>query len=627
VADKQLTEPAWKAFAKGKSYKDDALIKALGMLAKAEKLGPSDQLDALDDIDKQAEVLRKAHKGDKELSAYLDGLSKASERQRKESIAAQKAAEKTQAENDKGSDADDEADAPDLLTTKMVPLIRALRAGKETMHGMVCTAGRNTAVLIMRRPIGPPRRKLLLEAVDAQAGAKYHVAQCSFADGKLTFAMPTAVSGLAKRISAALLSQTGLRLRVCVRTDEGEESDGEDEGDAVVQAPDGGTGAPQEPPSPARLAHLKRLEELKPLIAQAIKAQHPETSKIRALLAFAIEKADVQNDLTAAGKSLDALTKLLGATGDTGKTATPDTPAEPKGPDPAAAFNARLSALIPAVKDATTRGHPQAEAAKLKASEAGVFARKRDFEAAGALLDELEGLLSQPAPQEGNTEPEGEDEPTAESLALDRFNRLGIALRKLEKHPDFPSLRERFTAAARARNAKEFDQLTELLDAIEPDIRKALSDQLDQAANGKDGPSLRKVAMASLAWQQACQQARRDVESIKAAVIAELEAEEEYSAEELDAVRNEMERLDSVFKVLDASVTDAFDAAIKLKAEQRKPVLQKLTGLLDQTQNGITGNEVFNAIRNNGFHDADPASPALAALGSLREAIESLLKD
>jgi hypothetical protein len=35
----------------------------------------------------------------------------------------------------------------------MVPLLRELRKGEVRMHALICTAGKATAVLIMRKPI------------------------------------------------------------------------------------------------------------------------------------------------------------------------------------------------------------------------------------------------------------------------------------------------------------------------------------------------------------------------------------------------------------------------------------------------------------------------------------------
>jgi hypothetical protein len=80
-------------------------------------------------------------------------------------------------------------------------------------------------------------------------------------------------------------------------------------------------------------------------------------------------------------------------------TAPPTTPVPPDprnaGADPAAAFNARLAALLPRVKAAMAVAGAAGNDLKLRASEAGMHARKREFGPAQALLDELETLLAQ----------------------------------------------------------------------------------------------------------------------------------------------------------------------------------------------------------------------------------------
>ena len=53
------------------------------------------------------------------------------------------------------------------MTSKMIPLLRELRKGEATMHALIGTAGKNTAVLIMRRPVPLARRKMLAEVLDA----------------------------------------------------------------------------------------------------------------------------------------------------------------------------------------------------------------------------------------------------------------------------------------------------------------------------------------------------------------------------------------------------------------------------------------------------------------------------
>lgn len=406
MADKQLTESAWKAFAKGKGYKDANFLSALADWAKAEKKPAEAQLEALEEIDKQCELLKKAHKSDKDLGDYLGDVEKSVAKARK--AAEQLAKEQTD---------DEEPDEPVLLTSKMIPLVRLLRKG-DPMHVLLGNAGKQTAVLIMRKPIATNRRKLLLDYMQLGGGVKYIKGTAQLApDGKaVVFALETSAgAGFAKRIRQAILDQTGQRLKLkCRAADSGqEEDDGEadvpedDEGIAIGM-PDGQSeGEPSTtPPDPQALRFRERLSGLQQRIDAVLKANAPEAQKIRAVREFAQGKADVQ-DFAAAMRSLEMLETLLGAAEKAmgraqgeGETAGGGSDSEPKSGDvdPARAFNARLSALMPRVKEAIAVGGPLASDVRQRVAQAGDAATKsRDYDLAGTLLDEAEELLGQMA--------------------------------------------------------------------------------------------------------------------------------------------------------------------------------------------------------------------------------------
>lgn len=227
MAEKHLTDAAWKTFAKGKGYKDLGLVRTLDELARAGK-GPAEgRLQALDALEKQAEQLLKAHKGDKALADYIAELDKALGRERKQ---AERDAKAEQAAQQAAADADDEADTPAVLTTQIPALLRELRKGR-AMHALVATAGRDAAVLISRKPISTARRKLLTDYLGIGGGAKFIAADCLFEAQAVTFVVATQAGGLAKRLKAALLAQAGLRLKVRVRGAEADDVDEDLEGD------------------------------------------------------------------------------------------------------------------------------------------------------------------------------------------------------------------------------------------------------------------------------------------------------------------------------------------------------------------------------------------------------------
>ena len=388
MAEKDLTEAAWKAFDKDKKYKADALVKAMKVLTTLDKGGKglgAEKLKALKEIEGEADDLRKANKADKELAAQLKKIDDAVTRQRKETEREIREEEEAQEE---------EADSPVLLTKKMVPLLRELRKGDVRMNAMICTAGKATAVLIMRRAISPSRFKLLTEFVDAAGGAKKIVGECVFEAGALTFVVQSPAGGLAKRLRQALIDQTELKFKVKVRGEDGaEDDDGEDAGEDPQDAPAAATqpAPPEAPASPEALEYTQRLRKLTPRYDEARQAKHPELTKLNALMGMASERANAEPaDYAGAIKALVGVEKLLDA----------PVPVNDGGVDPAAAFNARLAALMPKIKEALAAAGPNAAPIKLKVSEAGALARQRRFDEAQALLDELERLLEAgPGPQ------------------------------------------------------------------------------------------------------------------------------------------------------------------------------------------------------------------------------------
>ena len=381
MSDKNLTEPEWKKFSKGKDFKDAAFVKALAALGQA--TAPALQLDALADIEKQAEGLRKAYKADKDLTAYLDGLDKALDKQRKLSEAE---ARKSSKADDSGGD---EEDTPALLTTKMVPLLRQVRKGEE-MQVLLASVGKEVAVLIARRSISPTRRKLLTEYLD-NGTPKFFSGHCIFEEAAYTFVMKTQAAGMAKKVKAALLRQVELRLKVRVRGEDPNDID--DDGDpaeddaalagADEQASPGAsqTAPTQAPASAQALAYTQRLGRVQERLAQALRDQHPQASKLRTVIGFASEKA-AAGDYVAATKALDMLGQLL------------DAPAgDAPGAAAAQAYAQRLAPLEQRVLLALRDKPPQADKLQAVMAFAGAKAAAKNYAAAAQALDSLEKLL------------------------------------------------------------------------------------------------------------------------------------------------------------------------------------------------------------------------------------------
>ena len=241
ITSKLLNEAAWKdVLTKNKGVKDNGLSKSL---AELKKLGDDDHdkaLKLLDEVGKLGGQLKKS----KEAAAlpavtkFLADLAGAAETEVKNVAKAKAEAEKKgkaeaeakkQAEAKGGHDEEEEASISDLLTTKMIPLLRELNKGDHTMHVLVATTGKKVAVMIAKKPISPAKRKLLADELGASGGVKYIVGHCLKEEGMTTFALKTQVAGMAKRLKLALLEQTGLRVKLRCRGEDGEPDDDLDE--------------------------------------------------------------------------------------------------------------------------------------------------------------------------------------------------------------------------------------------------------------------------------------------------------------------------------------------------------------------------------------------------------------
>ncbi len=508
-----LSESTWTAYTKKAklSLDDGPLLKALAKFDKTTEAKPEPRLEALrsvaDEIRKQVTALSKRKKelGDKpfnEAKDKLGGLLAAAEALQKDTEkAAEKAAEAAAAKD--SGDGDDE-DSPALLTTKLIPLLREVRKGELTLQALIATAGKETVVLLQRKPISPARGKLLKEQMTNPAGLKFIRGEATFENNALTFIVQAAAGGLAKKIKEALLKQTDLRLKVRVRGED--PNDVDDDGDPLeaVAATAPGAEAAAAPAAPRqddgeRARYEARAEELTPKILAALQAQPPEASKIRVLSEFAREKAE-GGQYKAAVAALDQVAKLLpaeGAAAATGDAKGTAEDAKGKGedakgsaPEPGPAFNARLAALLPHVKTALAAGGDTANAIRQGVADAGDLARKKDYEAAQAKLDQVEQLLGDVRAPAGTAK----RAPSLVALQKARLTWDGLrnsvqnqfssieraALEAVRAHNADPEAEDRFDEAALAAKLKE---LFAKLDSMD----QGLIDKLDEALNA-EGP-------------------------------------------------------------------------------------------------------------------------------------------
>jgi hypothetical protein len=254
IRSKVLSDTAWKeVLAKNKTVKDNGMLKAL---ADIKKLGDDDHDDAqkiLDDVVKLTAQLKKSKDAaaSPAVTKFLAELSSAADVAMRDVAKAKAEAEKKaraeeeakkQAEKKSGRDGDEneEEESSELLTTKLIPLLRQVNKG-ETMHVLVARAGKQVAVMMSRKPIAPARRKLLADQLGVSGGVKYFEGHCLKEEGATTFVMKSEVTGLAKQLKLALLNQTGMRVqKLSCRGQDGETDHDLEDGDDDQMVADSG---------------------------------------------------------------------------------------------------------------------------------------------------------------------------------------------------------------------------------------------------------------------------------------------------------------------------------------------------------------------------------------------------
>ena len=257
IKPKLLIDSSWKdVLSKNKTLKDNGLLKSLGEI---KKLGDDDHEDAqklLDEIVKLSGQLKKSKEAaaTPAVTKFLAELASAADTAQKDVAKAKAEADKKgkveaeakkREEGKKDEDEEGEEEASELLTTKMIPLLRDIKKGNHTMHVLVASAGKDVSVLISRKPISPAKRKLLADDLGLSGGIKYIVGHVLKEEGMTTFALKTQVAGMAKKLKIALLAQTGLRVKVRCRGEDGEtdeDFEAEEEGGGDTQARGGRDG-------------------------------------------------------------------------------------------------------------------------------------------------------------------------------------------------------------------------------------------------------------------------------------------------------------------------------------------------------------------------------------------------
>ncbi len=423
VADKYLTESEWKNFCKKPGYKAELLVKALAGLEKADKAGPQAQLKALDELDKQADVLLKAHKADKILAGYLGEMAKAGKKLRKE---ADEAIAKAKSSSKDDDDEDDGPPAALLDPKKLLAQLTLCKrdADRTVQFAFVDAKDKQDAALAMSPKVAG---RSLFAKLQQAAGVKTGAYGSAWIDGtSLMLQLDKPLGGLVKKIRGPVKA-CGFKIsKVVLWNEDGTvfEQEDEPEDKAAAAAPDAPATKPAAPTAKAGASAaaevdvagdfdarlkivVKRLEALKAAGAEGLReivlkvseagvwSRKKELNKAEPLLAEAeamLKK--VAAPPAAGGKAADAAAPGTGPAAGTAAAAKPAT----AGGDPVASLSDRLVRVARGVQALKASGSPLLAEAAGKLKKADTVGRgAKAFDQAHELLDEVEQLIKQGA--------------------------------------------------------------------------------------------------------------------------------------------------------------------------------------------------------------------------------------
>jgi hypothetical protein len=136
--------------------------------------------------------------------------------------------------------------------------------------------------------------------------------------------------------------------------------------------------------------------------------------------------------------------------------------------------------LLPKVQQLVAAKSPQGNDAKLKASEAGVLARKQDFAGANRLLDEIDVLVGA-----GATEAPPRAQPASKVVFTQ--SRLAWVAARTKVHGELKKLEDAILDTYKDEDVfSEVQSAVRKLDSILENFDESLADKLDEALNATD---------------------------------------------------------------------------------------------------------------------------------------------
>jgi hypothetical protein len=354
--------------------------------------------------------------------------------------------------------------------------------------------------------------------------------------------------------------------------------------------------APPAPPTDGNPEALfaSRLKQLFPQIKDALATKSPgaDEAKLRASEASVFAR---KGDYTQANAMLDKVATLLKS------TAIPPAPPPPEmAPD--ARFATRLKQLFPKIKDAVAAKAPGGEEAKLRASEASVFARKGDYTQANAMLDKVETLLKSSAiPPAPPPPPEMAPDARFATRLKQLFPQIKDAL--AAKSPGADEAKLRASEASAFARKGDYAQANALLDKVAALLKAAPTSKAqpgETTATPKE-PTTSAINFAiqksRFKWDAATKQAQTEIANFQQTALAK--AKDDPA---LALVTEVVKRYDEAKTAFDSSLSDKLDEALNAGDPDKRRDLNRQAGqMIKEYQSYVQGDPLLKELQTNPF--------------------------
>jgi hypothetical protein len=384
-------------------------------------------------------------------------------------------------------------------------------------------------------------------------------------------------------------------------------------GDAGSSSEDGA--AIKEDPLKQKL--IDTLTKLTTMIRAAIAAA-PERKTELLEQAAAIRKliqSDELNDAKTGIVEYGALLKQLAAAAPNAGSTTTES-----GNEDAAEYDRRLKAIMPDLKQALAANGPLTNDLKTAAGKAQSLRKQGQHEAALAALNELEELIetASAAGEQSDAAPQTGAEKTGAEKWQQRLAQIEARYHEALDQADdefVKKLRVLFTYATEQAEAKQYakalaalDRLEPILEAAEADIAAAADAELDELiqTGSEDFDAFRECLSR---WNEAVRDVRRQVDELKAAVLASY-------PDEAAAV----DRLEEVFDGLDWWLERQLGQGLAApSAQARQAIATEVRALADEYAEIVESNPMIEHA------DANPFGVTVRIEETLREPLEEML--